>query len=93
MQRGRSPVSLADLVTAELLKPGQRLSFRKDDAVVAEITTNGCIRVGGSDFVSPSTAARSVTGGTAVNGWLAWCAQRDGRVVTLADLRDELLRR
>lgn len=93
MQRGRSPVSVADLVKAELLRPGQRLSFRKNDAVVGEVTTTGTIRIGADEYSSPSTAARAVTGGTATNGWLAWCVDQGGRSATLADLRGQFLSR
>lgn len=93
MQRGRSPVSLADLVVAGLLRPGQRLSFRNKDAIVAEVTATGGIRIGADEYPSPSTAARAVTGGTATNGWLAWCVEQDDRSVRLAELRDQLLLR
>ena len=85
-QLGRSSVSVADLVKAGLLRSGQRLTFRKGD-LHAEVTGSGTIRYAGTEYTSPSSAAKAAAGGTSTNGWVAWSVT-DGSGETLASLRD-----
>ncbi len=87
MQRGRSSISVADLLSAGLLHAGQRLSFRKSDTIVAEVTPSGTLRVGSDEFSSPSTAGRAVAHGVATNGWAAWYLREPTGWSSLADLR------
>lgn len=90
MQRGRSPVSVADLVAAGLLRPGQRVRFRRDETITGELTDAGAIRIGADEYRSPSTAGRAVAGGTATNGWTAWSVHDGDDWVTLATVRDRM---
>ena len=90
-QLGRSPVSLSDLVTAGLLRPGQELFFRGGTRI-ARVTSAGGVTFEGRNFTSPSTAARAASG-TSTNGWLAWHVNDGGRRATLAALRDRFLNR
>jgi hypothetical protein len=93
MQRGRSPVSLSDLVKAQLLRPGQEVSFRKSPSITGVVTDSGTISVSGTEYGSPSTAAKAAADGVSTNGWLAWSVRRDDGWSTLAELRDQLLNR
>lgn len=91
MQRGRSPVSLPDLLSAGLLQPGQQLSMCQRPGTTAELTANGTLKIGSEEYSSPSTAARAVLNGTSTNGWRAWTARDGGVVVALADIRTRFL--
>jgi len=86
MQLGRSPVSIAELMRAQLLRAGDELSMRNSDAK-AYLTDKGTIRLGDRDYASPSTAAKAARGGTSTNGWKAWFVVSENVPVTLADLR------
>ncbi len=88
MQLGRSSVAISDLVKAGLLRPGQRLVFRKNGPG-AEVTATGAIKFGGTEYSSPSTAAKAAAGGTSTNGWVAWSVPGGE---TLAELRDRHLK-
>lgn len=90
MQRGRSPVSLADLIRRQVLQPGQELSFRRSSETKAHVTAEGMIRFGGQEYGSPSTAARAAAGGTSTNGWTAWYVNTADGPVALAQLRSQL---
>lgn len=91
MQRGRSTVSIADLIGADLLQPGQQVSFRRSSTITGVITNRGTISVSGTEYASPSTAAKAAAGGVSTNGWVAWRVRRGGEWNTLAQLRDQLL--
>ena len=92
MQRGRSPVSVRDLLAAGLLQSGQDLSFRQRPGTTAEVTEEGKLKIGLEEYSSPSAAARAVLGGTSTNGWRAWHVRVDDGLSTLADLRTRLLK-
>lgn len=89
MQRGRSPVSVSDLIVSGLLRPGQELRFRQTPTV-AVVAPDGKLNIDGRAFASPSTAAAAVLGGTATNGWLAWYLEEGEGRRSLAQLRDHL---
>jgi hypothetical protein len=91
MQRGRSPVSLTDLILARLLQPGQTLSFRGQASPLGSLTAAGKIVLDGREYSSPSTAARAAAGGTSTNGWLAWQVEEGGQYTPLAALRSRYL--
>ena len=92
-------VTIADLLSAGLLKPGQTLYMtygprgverRRFEAVVLE---EGSMEVLGRSFSAPSYAALlciqdAGSSRNTVNGWISWKTD-DGR--TLADLREALL--
>ncbi len=88
MQRGRSKVSLSDLIRAKLLLVGQEVSFRGSPTTVAVVTETGGLRFEGSEYRSPSTAGRAAANGVATNGWVAWYVNLAGERETLASLRD-----
>jgi len=88
MQRGRSSVSLGDLLAAGFLAPGQQLVLRQRPSVTAAIAATGRLRIGDQEYTSPSTAARAVLEGTATNGWKAWCTPEGD---ALADVRARYL--
>ena len=90
MQRGRSSVSLSDLMGAGLLRPGQELCFRHSGEV-AVVTDSGALRLRGNEYHSPSTAGQVITGGPNLNGWMAWYVTSDGERASLATLRARLL--
>jgi Restriction Enzyme Adenine Methylase Associated len=71
MQRGRSKVSLMDLIYAGLIKPGQTLRFANRKDTQAEVTPRGTVLFRGVEYSSLSAAATAVTN-TAMNGWDAW---------------------
>ena len=94
-------VSIADLVTAHLLQPDERLRLayrprrgeRKE--FEATVTSEGSLDVLGESFTAPSYAAllcikNAGSDRETVNGWTSW-KTHSGR--TLADLRSELLDR
>lgn len=92
VQPGRSPVSIADLIEAGLLRPHDRLTFYNKNAVIATVTSAGTLIVNGREYKSPSTAATAVAG-TSRNGWTAWIVNVGGASVSLSDLRSDLLAR
>ena len=71
MQRGRSEVSLMDLIDARLIRPGQTLRFNSREDTLAEVTSQGTVLYQGVEYSSLSAAGSAVTN-KAVNGWLAW---------------------
>lgn len=67
-QRGRSAVSLAQLLEAGLLRDGQELRLRGPAGVSATISASGAILYQGQEYQGPSTAAKAAKGGTSTNG-------------------------
>lgn len=90
MQKGRSSVSVAELVRGGFLSADQKLTYR-NSTITAKVTADGDILFNGTSFSSPSTAAQMAAGGTSTNGWLAWFADIQGERVHLASLRAELI--
>jgi Restriction Enzyme Adenine Methylase Associated len=90
MQLGRSPVSLSDLLQAGLLRPGQKLWFRRKREIRAEVTASGTIRLAGREYTSPSTAGKAASQGSSTNGWVAWYVKEGDEWTDLAALRERL---
>jgi len=86
-QRGRSAVTLAQLLQSGLIDAGQELRLRGTAEAQAVVTQTGGVEYAGTVYSSPSTAARAARGGTSTNGWLAWQVEIDGLWVDLSDLR------
>lgn len=86
--RRRSRSSVAPLLAAGRLSPGQRLTWRRrnlGEAHTAYVTDDGYLRLeDGSIHHSPSGACEAVAN-CKINGWTAWHTD-DGTV--LAELRD-----
>jgi hypothetical protein len=92
-QRGRSAVTLAQLLESGLLQAGQELRLRGTGGIGAVITQTGGVEYAGREYQSPSSAAKAARAGTSTNGWLAWQVEVDGRWLTLGDIRQRWLTR
>lgn len=83
-------ITLADLVDAELLAPGQSLLARGSEPIgLATVLPDGSLLMNGARFESPSGAAKGLRQ-KAINGWKFWYVDRD-RGVTLDHLRRKLI--
>ncbi|MEU8236024.1 hypothetical protein AB0C12_41090 [Actinoplanes sp. NPDC048967] len=86
-------VTLADLIAAGLLKPGERVRFsrpRVGQTHVAEVLESGRLRLAdGDEYRSPSRAAMVAANMRAVDGWHAWLLESTG--ASLDALRQDLL--
>jgi transcriptional regulator with XRE-family HTH domain len=82
-------VTLQDLFRAGKLKAGDILeSVPGDWNAVAEVGLRGELIIeDGTEFTSPSTAAKEIRGGTTTNGWTFWAL--NGK--SLDEMRKELL--
>jgi hypothetical protein len=92
-------VTLADLISAGLLKGGVRL-FREYKAQMLEamLLATGEIEVGGRRYANPSAAAvaarETVTGRKmSTNGWEFWQTEVEGKAQTLGQARRAYLKR
>jgi hypothetical protein len=69
-------VTLAQLISAGLLKPGERLSWHRPRigaTYFATVTETGTLRLDeGGEFDTPSRAAREAADIEAVDGWVKW---------------------
>jgi len=90
MQRGRSSVSVGQLIEAGHLTAGQELRYRQHSDATATLVDSGAIDFRGTVYPSPSAAARAANYGISTNGWLAWFVNRDGRWIPLARLREHI---
>ena len=86
-------VTIADLIGADLLAPGDALRFRRPrrgQTHKAVVTADCTLSIeGGQEFRSPSRAAKVAADMPAVDGWHAWTVASSGR--SLDSLRQELL--
>jgi len=87
-------VTIADLMDAGLLVPGDRLVWnrtRVGELHTAEIRETGAIRLDdGREFASLSSAADAAAGHGSFDGWEAWRQERDGGQL-LGQLRRTLI--
>jgi CBS domain-containing protein len=88
-------VTLEDLISAGLLKAGERVRFsrpRMGQSFTAEVTEPGRLRLDdGLEYRSPSRAAMVAANMRAVDGWHAWSLESTG--ASLDVLRQDLLDR
>lgn len=89
----RYPVETRDLIKAELIKPGAKLTARRcGKTFSATVKEDGCIQVAsGETFAAPSTAGEFVLGGRPCNGWEFWKVETPRGPVALKDIRDVAL--
>ena len=89
-------LTLSDLLSKGLLKPGAVLerTFRGGHKVTATITANGFITFEGHVYKTPSAAGIPASEGSwqfaekpRIDGWRFWSTKRDGKLVSLKDLR------
>lgn len=86
--------SVKDLIDAGLLSAGEELlSTRRRVGSRATVLADGTIQLVGTTYTSLSTAAKAASGSTSEPGWEFWSVKRDGGVVRLFQLREELRRR
>lgn len=65
--------SVADLLSAGLLEDGSILTLRYHGAeYTATVGADGSIEFEGTQYTSPSAAARAASEGASMNGWTAW---------------------
>lgn len=80
-------ISLADLVKANILPAGS-VVFDKGRRWYAIITEQGKLSHEGKEW-TPSGLATNVLKVGSYNGWVFWYIERKGRLVSLAELREE----
>jgi hypothetical protein len=88
-------ITVADLMEAELLSPGDRLVWDRPRLGVrygATITANAAIELDdGRVFATPSRAAKYAAKIPACDGWYAWKVERPSGSTLLHDLRKDLV--
>jgi Restriction Enzyme Adenine Methylase Associated len=90
MRRGRSEVSLMDLIKAGLIQPGQVLQFTRRKSTQAHVTPRGTVLFRGVEYSSLSAAGKAVNN-SAINGWVAWRVKiGNNDWVKISDLRDKV---
>lgn len=90
--RLHSRVTIADLMEAGLISPGQHLYARPKShrGRTCEVTLDGRLHVAGEFFASPSGAAKAVTRSQSEAGWWFWLREPD-QDLCLSDLRRDYL--
>lgn len=87
-------IRIADLLDAELVRPGEQLVWERPRLGVtyaATITSNGALELSdGRRFASPSRAAVEAARVPSMDGWLAWKVPRINNAL-LNDLRIQLV--
>lgn len=82
--------TLADLIGAGLLKPGEELiSTRGTWPARASLNADGSVNYDGQTYATPSAAGVAARKGRKTNGWTLWGVQRQGQVMPLAAVRTE----
>lgn len=86
----RRALNVSDLISAGLLRPGDRLSGRRNGVVTAAVVTrSGQLRLADGTEGSPSKTA-GIACGHSENGWNFWRLGPDGRGESLSELRDKV---
>lgn len=90
--RPRHRVDLSDLLSAEFLQAGMKLTPRRKKFrdEVAVLLSDGRIEWNGQFFASPSNAGKAITGLKAVNGWYFFLVDTDKKR-SLKDVRIDYL--
>ncbi|NMN00397.1 hypothetical protein G1C96_0976 [Bifidobacterium sp. DSM 109958] len=87
-QRGSKRVTISQVIAAGLLIPGEKLVWerpRKGERWFATVTENGRFRLDdGSEYPTPTAAARAAAGGRRSGGLEVWKRVSDGR--SLSDI-------
>lgn len=90
-RRQRHGETIKDLIKAALLVSGQVLQpTRRGKSERAIVLDSGRLKLGETEFGTPSAAAKAVTRNTSEPGWEFWAVDEDGRQVTLFELRARL---
>jgi len=85
-------ITVADVVAAGMLEPGQELTprFVQYENARGSISSDGRIFVEGQGYETPSAAAKAVTKSGAENGWWFWLVDPDSNR-TLLDVRSDYI--
>jgi hypothetical protein len=73
-----------------LAQIGKRFAIRAErngETLRASVLKDGTIKAYGKRYTSPSGAAKAVTGGQSIDGWLFWRFKKNGQCVLLRELR------
>lgn len=86
-------VTIADLLAAGLVEPGDRWRARyRGEDTFAEVASDGTMVLHGKRFTSPSTASAAVTGKSPRAGWGFWrFRDPDGNWKVIDELRKSLV--
>ena len=83
-------VAFAQLLEADLLRPGQKLYFQRDAAITALVKPDGKLHYNGTEG-SIHQVARQLVGGSPCNGWDLWqYRDADGMLYPIDKLRETL---
>lgn len=83
--------TIKDLIDGGLLAPGQELQpTRRGKIERASVLDSGFLRLGDSEFATPSGAAKAVSGNNSEPGWEFWAVEENHQRVTLFQLRARL---
>jgi hypothetical protein len=75
-QRTVATMTLTDLLSAGMLRPGRLVGEHLGVEYVAELTPHGTVRLDtGAEFASPSAAAMTALDRPSWNGWTFWAVQ------------------
>jgi DNA modification methylase len=86
-------VPFAQLLEMNLVRPGQRLYFQRDQTQAATVKPDGQLRIDGFEG-SIHQAGRHLRGGNPCNGWEHWYFDAgEGELRPIDDLRQEVRRR
>lgn len=83
-------VTVADLVSADLLPAGTTLLAAGDAEIAATVITDGRLSYSGDTYASPSAAAAAASGASR-NGWTYWIADLADGHFSLSSLRETFL--
>lgn len=87
-------VTTRQLINAGFLQPGEKLFLRKGDGQTAQATLDASGRIQWNGNLYPSLSDRafiSLMGWQAMNGWKYWFVERNGKLETLATLRERFI--
>lgn len=88
--RGRSRVTVKDLIAAGSLTTGDALVFTDADVhQTAVVRSDGTLELNGITYDSPSAAATAVRR-RPTNGWADWALRTENSTITLWKLREQL---
>ncbi|MEH0110759.1 hypothetical protein V6N00_13695 [Tersicoccus sp. MR15.9] len=89
-QRQMHSTTIADLIAAGLVRPGERLVFmRTGYAGSASVNADGTVNYDGVAYKTPSAAGKALREGAETNGWYNWAVIRGDSRVRLTELRKQ----
>ena len=86
-------VKFASLVETMLLKPGEKIYFKKNKSLAGTIKANGKILLDDGFEGSIHQSGRHFMNGSPCNGWDHWYLEKGGEFVVLDEIRQEYNRK